>query len=958
MIKMATNKSIYKGFSLTCAILLISGCSMSFSIPFLTSEPEGPPVINEPSLESLAIEPVNLPPTKLPSASLEQAKTSYLNLLKSTNSTDLKAESLQRLAEIESMIAENSFDDDDPMVGNTHLKLAAGYYQTLLEQHPDKIAKSKIQYQLARILELEGEPASAQNILGELAELKGNDFEVIEARFRMAENAYSTKSYTTALELYSQVLMHKNDPSKGQLNSFYNTALFKRGWTNFKKLNYDLAVDDFASLLDIIYIAPENRTSANKSLINETYRVTALSLSYMEGADSLAEYFSENGHKTFEAELYLALANLYMQQQRFQDTANTYFAFVASNPEHQDAPKFEHKGIGVLSLSGFVDLVLAAKENFVENYQTGANYWTATGLKRSELVSKWLYKNLDDVINFHHAQAQQTKKKPEYLMAAKWYRIFLNSFSNHPKAIDKRWLLAETLYDAGDNLASIIEYQILAYQDNNLSPKRKEEAAYRIILGRQKLFTELETTTQKTPDSLNVARQELIDEGLKFKTVFINSKRVPKVLAQTIELQLSQGQTEQAVVQSRSMLITKWASNEHLKRSREVIANGEFDLQNYKNAELAFTQIFAQDQHSKAKMQVFHERRAQTIYKQAEQFNQAKQYPEAIEEFLRLAQVEPNSKVRVNAEFDAASLLLQIKSYSRAVIVLQQFAKRYPSHSLAESIPAKLIVAFEALSDWQGAAQQYEYVASTSNDTEVARTATWQAGMSWMKLSDESSQNTAVALWKKYIKAYPKPYDLSLEARNNLINLYGSLKVKWKQDFWRRKIILTVDTYKIEDIRARTLAAQSQLSLSNDIFTTYKVIKLTQPLKRSLGKKRSKLKSTLAGYSKVLDYRIQPLSTQAGHKIGESYALLAKSIFNSERPKGMSDIELEEYDTLLEERVFPIEDQAIDAFEANVSLTQSNVWDQWIKQSFAQLEILLPARYKKPEVIDDYATTP
>jgi len=154
------------------------------------------------------------------------------------------------------------------------------------------------------------------------------------------------------------------------------------------------------------------------------------------------------------------------------------------------------------------------------------------------------------------------------------------------------------------------------------------------------------------------------------------------------------------------------------------------------------------------------------------------------------------------------------------------------------------------------------------------------------------------------------------------------------------------------------LAGQAQVSLSNDIFDAYKVIKLTQPLRRSLTNKRAKLKATLKGFSKVLDYRLQPLSTQAGHKMGESYALLAKAIFNSERPKGMSDIELEEYDTLLEERVFPIEDQAIEAFEANVSLTTQGVWDKWIRESFAQLEILMPARYIKPEVMDDYATTP
>ncbi|RLC99030.1 MAG: hypothetical protein DRI46_10205, partial [Chloroflexi bacterium] len=104
--------------------------------------------------------------------------------------------------------------------------------------------------------------------------------------------------------------------------------------------------------------------------------------------------------------------------------------------------------------------------------------------------------------------------------------------------------------------------------------------------------------------------------------------------------------------------------------------------------------------------------------------------------------------------------------------------------------------------------------------------------------------------------------------------------------------------------------------------------------------------------------RIQPLATQAGYRIGELYAILASSMLDSERPKGMTELELEEYEILLEEKAYPFEDKAIEALEANISLTTSSVWDQWIQKSFSQLELLMPARYLKPEIIDDYVNTP
>lgn len=926
------------------------------TLPFISeSEPE-PQIIKETHISALQVEPKTLPQTKLPDTSLQQARDSYLSLMKRTDSDTLIAESLQRLAEIESMMANNSLDQGNNTQMQKHLDMASQYYQKLLDQHEDKIDKTVIQYQLAKVMELNGQVNSANNILSELANLQGDNLEIIEAGFRMAENAYSQRNYNKALTLYNKVLQHQNKPEEGKLNSFYNAALFKRGWTQFKKQNYDLALNDYLDLLRIIYLKPEDRSKAEATLIEETYRVSALSLSYMEGAKSLAEYFTETGHAEFERELYLTLADMYMEQQRFHDTATTYRVFVESNPLSIHAPEFEHKGIDILSKSGFVDLVLTAKEDFVQHYQTGSIYWKETGFDRNPQVSEWLFENLEDVINFYHAKAQESKQTEDYLNAAKWYRIFLRSFKDHPQASDKRWLLAESLNDAGDFLSSITEYQILAYEQNNLKNSRKEEAAYRVILARQELFSKTKTNPEK--EKISQSRMDLIKTALRYKEAFPDAIRLPAVIASTLELQLEAELTEDAVKLARSLITISRASAPQLKRAREIIANGEFDLQNYQLAELAYTAIINQDKYSASKMKEFHQRRAQSIYKQAEQLKEQQKLAEAVEQFLRLTEVEPQSSERMMAEYDAATLLLEIEDFDKAITVLNGFLKHFPKSELSKTIPSKLIVAYEATKNWSGAAKQYEKIAATSKDEDVARTALWQAGINWMKIDSKTTKETAVALWKKYIKTYPKPFDLSLEARNYLINLYQDLNVKWKQDFWRRKIILVVNSNQLKEPRAQSLAANSQLSLANDEFKTFEKIKLTLPLQKSLKQKNDKLKSTLNAYSKVLDYGIQTLSTEAGFRIGQSYALLSHSIMNSERPKGMTEIELEEYDILLEERVFDFEDKAIESLEANVKLTSQGIYDEWIQKSFAELEVLMPARYQKPEVIDDFAESP
>ena len=101
---------------LVMSLTMVTGCSMLGITP--DNKPE---VIKEAGISSISIEPYTLPETKLPSSSLFKAKDSYLNLLNSTQSDAIKAESLQRLAEIESMIAENKLEQGQQEEMQAHL---------------------------------------------------------------------------------------------------------------------------------------------------------------------------------------------------------------------------------------------------------------------------------------------------------------------------------------------------------------------------------------------------------------------------------------------------------------------------------------------------------------------------------------------------------------------------------------------------------------------------------------------------------------------------------------------------------------------------------------------------------------------------------------------------------------------------------------------------------------------
>ena len=64
----------------------------------------------------------------------------------------------------------------------------------------------------------------------------------------------------------------------------------------------------------------------------------------------------------------------------------------------------------------------------------------------------------------------------------------------------------------------------------------------------------------------------------------------------------------------------------------------------------------------------------------------------------------------------------------------------------------------------------------------------------------------------------------------------------------------------------------------------------------------------------------------------------------------MSELELAQYELLLEEQAYPFEDNAIDIHEQNIRRAREGIFDEWVKRSYEALKALLPGRYRKDEV--------
>ena len=122
------------------------------------------------------------------------------------------------------------------------------------------------------------------------------------------------------------------------------------------------------------------------------------------------------------------------------------------------------------------------------------------------------------------------------------------------------------------------------------------------------------------------------------------------------------------------------------------------------------------------------------------------------------------------------------------------------------------------------------------------------------------------------------------------------------------------------------------------------------PLATSLKRKQQALKDAITAYERAANYGVAEFATASTYQIADIYAALSRSLMASARPKGLSDMELEQYDVLLEEQAFPFEEQAISIHEINVRRSWDGVYDQWVQKSFEALRALVPARFDKQEM--------
>jgi TolA-binding protein len=923
-----------------CAALAVASLGVLPIASFAASK--NPPTIKD--LEGQDVDVSTAPPQGVDTNKTMDSYKRFLDL--NAGDAALRSEALRRLADLNLETSESERIERE-LVTNEGLRAteAIHLYSALLKTYPNYERNDAVLYQLARAYELNAQPEKALASLDQLVKSYPNSHYIDEAQFRRGELLFAPKTYAAAQAAYEAVI--KMGPS----SAFYNQSLYKHGWSLFKQGDNERSLESFAGVLDSVLVSKKDPSvmveidtlsRANRELVEDTLRVMGITFSYLDGPKSIDEFVKHRKSRPYSYLLYARLGDLYIEKERYTDAADAYRAFVSQDRNNEKAPLLQMQAIEAYSKGGFPQLVLQGKKEFVENYSYGTPYWQNRTPKGEPAVVAELKTNLKDVAQYYHAQAQRTKNSEDYREAAKWYRSFITSFPDDPESASTNFLLADTLFENKQYLDAAKEYENTAYGYG--AHEKAGAAGYAAIVAYGK---EEEASTGEAKAKLHAHG---IDSSLKFAQAFPLHPETPQVLTRAATDLYAAKDYPRALAAGQTLLAHQPPVDQAKQRTAwTVIANSEFETGEFAKAEAGYNRAQALMPANDPERPVIVERLAASIYKQGEQKSKAGDSTGAVDDFLRVAKEAPTSKVRANADFDAAALLITNKQWDRAIQVLEEFRHTFPQSPLQADVTRKLAVAYSESNRPGPAAAEFELISQNPAESpEVQREAVLQAADLYDKAGNTAKSK---AMLEAFVKHFPTPLNPAMEARNKLSLIAAHQNDFAGRDFWLRDMIAADRAAgAARTDRSRALAAKATLVFAAPARDDFMRIKLVAPLKKSLAEKRKAMEAALKAYTQAADYGVSEVTTEATFESAELYRQLGKDLMSSERPKNLSKEELEQYDVLLEEQAFPFEEKSIKLHEVNTARTKDGIYDEWVKKSFAALAQLNPGRYGKVEI--------
>lgn len=894
----------------------------------------------------------------------QEVRQEYKELLDVFEDEKLKEQIERRIADV--YMLEGEHDLNKGKQKSSYYVDAIKAYRNILDRFPDSPDNAEVLYQLSKAYDMEGNQDEALEMLLQLTTNHPTYPNLAESYFRLGDIYFNKENYAQSANAYTYVTQLSDN--KFSLNSHYML-----GWSQYKRLQFSKAFQSFAFVLNELLGESEsldNLTKSEKPLAEDSIHSMSLSLDKIGGAASIATN-ELLANKPYVWLIYEDLGDYYLGKQLYEASAETYRLFLQSNTESKRAPLFHNRLITTYVTGGFPHQALGEKENFVRAYGITSNYYTKVGIDQDAKDSLNTY--LDELARFNYTLGQESiktitklteAKNPKadkivsvvverntaFLNAADFYGEYAQTFPEDVRVDEVLFFRAESFFLAERYDLAITDYERVAYDPHGDSAdEHRADSGYAAVISYQRYIDTLsDVESVKKPWQLNA-----VDSMLRFAETFHTDERSPTVLTNTSEFLFSLNEYQRALDVSSSLINNNASLDPTLKKTAYgIMAHSNFKLENFAAAQTSYiAQRELTAEGSEEYLQIT-ERLASSIYKNSEVLLAGEDKDAAIQEFLKVKALTPDSPVRIIAQYDATSLLLELERWPEAIHELTELMSLFPDHELAEEFPRKLAFAYRSDENWSAAAAAYLALYEEDKDPEIQREALFVAAEMYEK---NKSYDTAITYFKRYAYLYEQPFETRMEARYRLAINYQNLGDTGKKLYWLRRIIgADEEAGSQRNDRSRWLAAWAHMEYGDYFAEEFANTRLYLPLVKSLPRKQDFLEKASTSYQKSADLGFLEFITMSSYKLAGLYSSLATDLRNAPKPKGLSSDDLVTYTQIIGQQAQPLDELAAELHLSNIERAWSGDFNEWIDRSFEQLQKLQPQRFNKNEVVVSY----
>lgn len=816
------------------------------------------------------------------------------------------------------------------------------FYEELLRTLPANDIQADFYYELASSNDKLGKNERSVELLSQMLKRFPDTKYASEAHFRIAESYFARGKFADALKEYAQVLDDGND-------RYWQQAQYQLAWTYYKDGRYEDAVKPFERLIDSLE-AKYQLSKGEQLRLDDSYTTLSKVFVQLGGAPALASHYASRQLTENEIRIYRAVSDRYKEQQQPFDVAQTLEGFIQRHPLEPQTAVFNSELIKVYKDAGFAKDIIRVKNDYVQRFDTQGEFFQKSTPALQATLRPELKANLDDLAKHYHAVAQSGKSTSDYQKAADLYAKQLALATDPADQVRIRELMADALYGSQQYEAAIPVFEQLAYEQVGTKPV---DSGYFALLAYQARLKQLPEAQQA--DWL--AKQKA--STLRFADRFSSDKNAAAVLLALTGQYLDRKDFATVSELSTRILKLPTLSSDDKKTASILLANAEFDQQQWANAERAYRQVLSLSGLSRDDTTRYQNQLAATLYRQADQAKN--QDPtQASKLYQAASDMSQDNTVKVDAAWRAAMVTGETAS---AVPQLQAFYARYPTAEQANGILERIIGIQEQQRDWSGASRTYQQVYQRDRSTKPdnAMAALWLAADSERKATagDALPRTTPIsaaelALYRQYLAEPRATLTQSLEISERL---YQDARLRrdpttqqteLKQQLqWANQIDRAPATLQP---RLRYLASRARTILDQPILDQYRAIAITQPLKQSIARKQAALQEVLNSQQSIIDLKVAEFVTQAQYNIGDSFNRFYQGVNTAPAPADMNELETEQYQIAIEEQTQPLKDKAIEWHKANAALAtlpDGALWDTWIAQSFNALATLSSGYYKR-----------